>query len=308
MYNLTEQTKNLLNSFKVAKKALKTSSQIVKIGKSKDLYSSKNFIGTGYFAIKKGLIKTLDTVFNKEEVKECDFYDKIVPKYLSDYEEVEKVNIKETHTQLISNLFTVYMDTRYYLYFTNNLNNIKMYVKSNVDPVIFTDENDNVLGLCLPIRTQNTSDLIVLNVNNDSKFKEIKNNIKVNNCCIDINVDNLSIETRNNLKDLGFNYYSPNRVLTKNYSTEILSKLGIDLSHEFFENENSFEQLQLKQDKKEQIENELVNESYEKALSFYQSFIDGLLNDNQIINNIYIKLSPKKTCYYIYIESQQSNL
>lgn len=67
-----------------------------------------------------------------------------------------------------------------------------------------------------------------------------------------------------------------------------------DLKEEF---KRESEQKELKKE----IDLKLVNEAAEKSTKRFQNFINSLLEENRIIEGMEIELSPKKTCYYLYL-------
>ena len=286
----------------IFKKLLKTATQILKLGDSKTIAASENFIGTGYFAVKKEVIKTLDTVFAKraEDIKTLN-YEILVPSVINnDYELVENIEVRKNYTQLISKSVTSYLNTSYYIFFNNYIKDLQLYVKSAVDPVILSDKNNEILGIILPIRVQND---IVLKGSGiiDSDI------IDIDNTHVYINVESLNYEEKEKLKDLGFKRFSRGRYI-KVFSHDILRNLGFSLSHEVFENDITLTELkeELRQkDIKKEIEQNMVIESYEKLLPFYQNIINNLINDGYKIKGLSIKLSPKKTCYYFYIDTDK---
>ena len=286
----------------VLKKLLKTATQILKLGDSKTIAASENFIGTGYFAVKKGLIKTLDTVFTKRaaDIKNL-AYEKLVPSVINnDYELVENIEVRKNYTQLISKSVTSYLNTSYYVFFNNHIKDLQLYVKNAVDPIIMVNKNDEVLGIILPIRVQND---IVLKGSGmiDSDI------VDIDKSHVYIDVRSLDIDMKNKLQDIGFKRFSKGRYI-KVFSHDILRKLGFNLSHEFFENDITLEELkeELKQKEiKKEIEQNMINESYEKLLPFYQNIINNLINDGYEIKGLNIKLSPQKTCYYFYINTDK---
>ena len=284
----------------IMKKLLKTAKQILKIGECKTVASSENFIGTGYFAIKKGSIKILDSAIEKEEAKVLP-YERLVPECINDdYEIVENIEVRKTYTQLLSKSITAYLNTSYYIFFNNHIKDMKLYVKNAVDPIIMTNKNDEVLGIILPVKMKND---IVLKGSGiiDSDI------IDIDNPHIYINVESLNYEEKEKLKDLGFKRFSRGRYI-KVFSHNILRNLGFSLSHEVFENDITLtelkEELRQKEIKKE-IEQKMIIESYEELLPFYQNAINDLINDGYKIEGLNIKLSPKKTCYYFYIDTDE---
>lgn len=286
----------------IFKKLLKTATQILKLGDSKTIAASENFIGTGYFAVKKEVIKTLDTVFAKraEDVKNFN-YEKLVPSVINnDYELVENIEVRKNYTQLISKSVTSYLNTSYYIFFNNYIKDLQLYIKNAVDPVILSNKNNEILGIILPIRVQNG---IVLKGSGiiDSDI------IDIDNTHVYINVENLDHEEKDKLQNLGFKRFSKGRYI-KVFSHDILRNLGFSLSHEVFENDMTLEELkeELRQkDIKKEIKQNMVIESYEKLLPFYQNIINNLINDGYKIKGLSIKLSPKKTCYYFYIDTDK---
>lgn len=283
----------------IIKKLLKTAKQILNIGECKTVASSENFIGTGYFAIKKGSIKTLDSAIEKEEIKVLP-YERLVPECIDDYEIVENIEVRKTYTQLLSKSITAYLNTSYYIFFNKHIKDMKLYVKNAIDPIIMTNKNDEVLGIILPIRVQND---IVLKGSGiiDSDI------IDIDNTHVYINVENLDYEEKDKLQNLGFKRFSKGRYI-RVFSHDILRNLGFSLSHEVFENDITLEELkeELRQkDIKKEIEQNMVIESYEKLLPFYQNIINNLINDGYKIKGLSIKLSPKKTCYYFYIDTDK---
>lgn len=286
----------------VLKKILKTATQILKLGDSKTIAASENFIGTGYFAVKKGLIKTLDTVFTKRaaDIKNLN-YEKLVPSVINnDYQLVENIEVRQNYTQLISKSVTSYLNTSYYIFFNTHIKDLQLYVKNAVDPIIMTNKNNEVLGILLPIRV--TSNIVLRGsgvINSDI--------VDIDNTHIYINVESLDYEEKYKLQDMGFKRFSEDRYI-KVFSHDIIRKLGFNLNHEFFENDVTLEELKEELRKKEikkEIEQKIINESYEKLLPFYQKIINNLINDGYEIKELSIKLSPKKTCYYFYINTDK---
>lgn len=293
MYNLSNDSKKMLN------KLIKTAKTILNKGEKKILAQSENYIGTGYFAVKKDLIKKLDNVFveKSEEVQNLQ-YEKLVPNLNDDYQVVENIEIRKNYTQLLSKSVTTYLDTDYYMFFNKNINDLKLYIKTSVDAVILANKKDEVLGIVLPVRFKNK---VVLKGTGliDSSL------IDIDNTHVNIDVRFLDRDIKDQLQDLGFKRFSHDRYI-KIFSHDILRKLGFSISHEAFENDTTLEGMkeELKEKEiKKQIELDMINKSYKNLLPFYQNIINDLLAAGHKINGLNIKLSPKKTCYYFYIET-----
>lgn len=236
----------------VLKKLVKSATQVLKKCSVKKLVDGVNHIGNSNLLLKRELIKGFDSSFNKlvntmETVK----FDtnRLVPKYIdNDYEVVTSVEVREKTTKLSSDSKVVYMSTTYYMYLQKHIVNLKLHVKTPVDPIIIDFDNE-VVGVVLPIRITGKEllkgDCIIpnLNITIDRRLQSL-----------DIHdVKSLNIEDKNILKDLGFKYYASQKVYYRSYKKDVIQKLNLEITNASFEDEKTLEQLKVELDKKEEL-------------------------------------------------------
>lgn len=158
MYNMSEQTNKFLNA---TKKLVLTATQIFNLNNKVDrsiIDFGNEFIGNRYFMVKSGLIKTIDSTYSKlftnekYENKILDFSSCIRSyKYKSDFKQVNSVDVKKNYTKITSNEQVSYVNTAYYMFFTNKINNVELMVKGAVDPIMMYIK-DEFVGLFLPMK------------------------------------------------------------------------------------------------------------------------------------------------------------
>ncbi|GAA0102541.1 hypothetical protein UT300012_32560 [Paraclostridium bifermentans] len=166
----------------VLKKLVKPATTI--LGKCKiygnKLLKSDNFIGVPTFAIKQGLIQSLDKAYDKLVDKGYEVQtlalNKIIPfNFKTLTSKVETVEIRETLTKLSTEYGVVFMDTAYYMFFSSKIKNVELYVYDSntyTNPICLI-LNDEIVGIVMP--TKCTDDIW----NNNRTLEEYKQDLEI---------------------------------------------------------------------------------------------------------------------------------